>query len=85
MISSFSCPISKLGLLLSGLIASDSGRVVFARGLPLNAMSEKKSHSTLPLRHNDGSPKSLAGIGAALLLLVFISSEALATVLALRH
>ena len=85
MISRILRPISRLGLLLSDLIASATGCFVLTRGFQLVAINEEKSHSALPMRHDDGPPKSLAGIGAALLLVAFISSEALATVVALRR
>jgi hypothetical protein len=70
---------------MSDLIASATGCLVLTRGFRLLAMNEEESHSAFPIRNNDGPPKSLAGIGAALLLLTFISSEAVATVLALRR
>jgi hypothetical protein len=85
MMSRFLRRISKLGLFLSDLIASATGCFVFTRGFRFVALNEEESHSTSPIRHNDGPPKSLAGIGAALLLVAFASSEALATVLALRR
>jgi hypothetical protein len=85
MISRYLRPISRLGLSASHLIASATGCLVFIRGFRLVAMNKEESHSALPMRNADGPPKSSAGIGAALLLLTFISSEAVATVLSLRR
>jgi hypothetical protein len=85
MISRFLRPISKLGLFLRDLTATATGCFLFTRGFREFALNEEESHYTSTMRHNDGPPKSSAGIGAALLLAAFISSEALATVLALSR
>ena len=85
MISRFLRPISTLGLSVGNLVASATGCFVFTRGFRLVARNEEESHSALPVHDNDGPSKPLAGIGAAFLLLTFISSEAVATVLALRR
>jgi hypothetical protein len=84
MINRILRPISKFGKFLSDLIASATGCLVFTPAFQLVATSEKESHSSLPMRRNDPPPKSFAGISPALLLAAFVSSEALATVLALR-
>ena len=83
MMSSILRPISRFGLFLSNLIASATGCFLFTPGFRMVAMNGEESRSALPMRDKDGHPKSMAGIGAALLLVAFISSEAVATVLAL--
>ena len=84
MTSSILRSASRLGLPIGSLIAAATGCFVFTRGFRLVAMNEEESHSALPILHKDGHRKSMAGIGAALLLVAFISSEAVATVVALR-
>jgi hypothetical protein len=85
MISRILRSASRLGLSLGNLVGATTGCFVFTRGFRLVAMNEEESHSALPILHNDGHRKSMAGIGAALLLLAFISSEAVATVVALHR
>jgi hypothetical protein len=48
-------------------------------------MDEEDSDTESPVHGKGTSPKLLAGIGAAIFLLVFIASEALAAVVALRR
>jgi hypothetical protein len=77
--------ISKLGPILGDLAASATGCFVFTRGFRLVAMDERGSDTGSPMRVVGTSPKLLAGIGAAIFLIAFVTSEALATVVALRH
>ena len=79
------CLISKLGTLMRDLVASAAGCFVFTRGFRLIAIDEVGSNTESALRTVGKSRKSLAGIGAALFLLAFVTSEALATVVALRR
>ena len=85
MISRYLRPISRLGLSVSHLIASATGCLVFTPGFRLAAMSKKESHSSFRGRRNNQAPASFAGVSAAILLATFVSSDALATVLALRR
>ena len=85
MISRILRSASRLGLSLGNLIAAATGCFAFTRGFRWVAKNEEESHSALPILHNGGHLKSMAGIGAALLLVTFISSEAAATVIALRR
>lgn len=85
MISSILRSASRLGLSVGNLIAAATGCFVFTRGFRLVVMNEEESHSALPILHDNGHRKSMAGIGAALLIVAFISSEAVATVVALRR
>jgi hypothetical protein len=55
------------------------------RGFRLVAMDKEESDAGAAPRADGRSPKLLAGIGAALFLLAFVASEALATIGALRH
>jgi hypothetical protein len=43
------------------------------------------SNTASPLRVINGSPKRWAGMDAALFLMAFVTSEALITIMALRH
>jgi hypothetical protein len=85
MMNHFLRGISRLGPVMGDLAASAVGCFVFTRGFRLVARgeeeSDRESHGHGKVRH----PKLLAGIGAAIFLLFFIASEALATVVALRH
>ncbi len=85
MVGSILRSASRLGLSVVNLIVAATGCFEFTRGFGLVAMNEEESHSALPILHNDGHRKSMAGIGAALLLVAFNSSEAVATVIALRR
>ena len=76
-------PIAKVGLFMIHLATSATGCFMFDRGFRLFAMNEHESHSRPHMHHIDEPPQSLAEIGAALLLLAFVSSEALVTFLAL--
>jgi hypothetical protein len=68
--------IPKLGSLVGNLCATAIGGFVFLRGFRLVAAENEESAAESPLPV-DGTPgKSLAGIGAALLLLAFVTNEA---------
>ena len=77
--------VSKLGPLMEDLVLSAAGCFAFMRGFRLVAMGKEESDAGASLRADGRSPKSLAGIGAALFLLAFVASEALATIGAFRH
>ena len=55
------------------------------RAFRLVATSKQESGAESSLSVDAGSTKPMAGIGAALFLLAFIASEAMATIGALRH
>ena len=75
----------KIGLIIGYLIASAAGCFLFTRGFRLIAMDDEGSSTASPSRAIDGSPKLRAGMDAALFLLAFVTSEALITLMALRH
>jgi len=77
--------VSKLGPLMGDLVVSAAGCFAFMRGFRLVAMDKEESDAGAAPRADGRSPKLLAGIGAALFLLAFVASEALATIGALRH
>jgi hypothetical protein len=77
--------IASLGPVMGDLVASAAACFVFTRGFRLVAMDEEDSDTESPVHGKGTSPKLLAGIGAAIFLLVFIASEALAAVVALRR
>jgi hypothetical protein len=77
--------ISKPGPWMGDLVGSAAGSSVFTRGFRLIAIDEVGSNTEAALRTVSRSGKSLSGIGAALFLLAFVTSEALATVVALRR
>lgn len=85
MVRSILRPISKSGHFVSNLMASATGSFLFTRGFRLIALNGEEPRSAVSMSGKDGDPKPVAGIGAALLLVAFISSEAVATVLALRR
>lgn len=85
MMNRFLRSISRLGPLLGDLVASAAGCFVFTRGFQLVTIDEEKPDTEPPVDRDVGSPKLLVGIGAAFFLLAFITSEALAAVVALRH
>lgn len=85
MMSSFVRPFSKLGPLMRDLIASAAGCFVFMRAFRLVATGKEGSDTGSSMPADRRSLKLLAGIGAALFLLVFVASEALAAIGALRH
>jgi hypothetical protein len=77
--------ISKFGTIMSDLFSSAFGCFAFTRGFQLVTNDDEQSRAGSPV-HGDGrSQKSLADFGPAIFLLVFITSEAMATVIALRR
>lgn len=77
--------IATLGPVMGDLVASAAGCFVFSRGFRLVAMDEEDSDTESSVHGEGRSPRLLAGIGAAIFLLVFIAGEALAAVVALRR
>ena len=77
--------IVRLGPSVGNLFVTAVGGLVFMPGFRLIAMGKEKSDAELPMRADDWSLKTLAGIDAAVFLLAFAGSEALATIAALRH
>ena len=67
------------------LAVSAAGGFIFMRAFRLVATSKQESGAESSLSVDAGSTKPMAGIGAALFLLAFIASEAMATIGALRH
>jgi hypothetical protein len=70
---------------MGNLAASAIGCFIFTPGFRLVAMDEKGSDADSSKRADGRSPSLSMGIGAAIFLMVFITSEALATIAALRH
>lgn len=64
---------------------SACGCFALMRGFRLLAIEKNESDTAEPGRTPGAPREHLAGIGAALLLLAFVTSEAAATVVALRH
>jgi hypothetical protein len=75
--------ILKLGSLVGNLCATTVGGFVFLRGFRLVASGNEESAAESSM-HVDGTPaKPLAGIGAALFLLTFVTNEAVVMIRAL--
>ena len=85
MISHILGRISKLGPIMGNLVTSAVGCFIFTPGFRLVAMDDEGSDRELPMQADDRSPGVSIGIGAAIFLMIFIASEALATIAALRH
>ncbi len=85
MISNHVRRVLKLGLLMGDMVVSAAGCFVFMRSFRLVALGQEGLDARSSIRAEGRSTKPLAGIGAALFLLVFVASEAAATVVALRH
>ena len=77
--------ILNLGSLLWDLCVSSVGCFVFTSGFRSFAMEKEGSVTGASICAVGPARKTLAGIGAALLLLAFVMTEALATVRALGH
>lgn len=77
--------ISRLGTHVGYLIASGTGSFVFTNGFRLVARDDEESDTESPANVNGKSQRRMAGIGAAIFLLIFVTSEALAAVVALRR
>jgi hypothetical protein len=77
--------LSKLGTLMGYLVASGTGSFAFTNGHRLVAMNEEGSDRK-PSMSVGGRPSGgLSGIVAAIFLLLFVVSEAVAAVAALRR
>ena len=75
----------KFGPIMGYLAASVAGCFVFTRGFQLIAKDGEESNMRSPSRVVGRSPNPWAGMDAALFLVAFIASEALMTIMALRH
>jgi len=75
----------KMGLAIGQMVASVAGCFMFTRGFQLIAMDETGSNTSSPPRVVNRSPRLWAGMDAALFLMAFVASEALITIMALRH
>lgn len=77
--------IVRVGPSVGNLFVSTVGGFVFLRGFRLIAMGKETLDAGLPMRGDDCSLRTLAGIDAAVFLLAFVASETLAAIAALRH
>jgi hypothetical protein len=77
--------ILRLGSLMGCLLASSAGCFVFTRASSLAATEREGSDSEATIRAGGGSSKHLAGIGAALFLMAFVTSEVLLAIRALAQ
>ncbi len=77
--------VSRLGRLVGYLAALGAGCFVFTSGLRFVATDAEGSDTMPPVTIDRRSPRRPAGIAAAVFLLAFVASEALATIAALRH
>jgi hypothetical protein len=77
--------ILNLKLLLWDLCVSSVGCFVFTSGFRSFAMEKEGSETGACVRAVGLARETLAGIGAALFLLGFVTTEALATIRALAH
>jgi hypothetical protein len=73
----------KFGSLVWNLCATALGGFVFLRGFRLVAAENEESSAKSSIPVDDTHRKSLAGIGAALLLLTFVTNEAVVMIWAL--
>jgi hypothetical protein len=85
MISHILGRISKLGPIMGSLVTSAVGCFVVRPGFRLGAMDEEGLDREVPGLADGRSLGLSIGIGAAIFLMVFIASEALATIAALRR
>jgi hypothetical protein len=85
MMSRYIHRIHKLSALMGDLIVSAAGCFALMRGFRLVASGQERQNMASSMRAGGRSTKQFAGIGAALFLLAFIASEALATIGALRR
>ena len=76
---------SKLCALLGDLIVSGAGCFIFTSGFRQVAMEEEESDTKPPMPVGASSPGRLAGLAAAIFLLLFVTSEAVAAVVALQR
>jgi hypothetical protein len=80
MMKHFLGRILKFGPPMGDLFVSATGCFVMMRGFRMVATEKEGSETGSPLRVDGRSRKPLAGIDAALFLLVFVASEALLTI-----
>ena len=74
-----------LGSLMWDLCVSSVGCFVFTSAFRSFAMDKEGSETDPSMRAVGPGRKTLAGIGAALFLLAFVTTEAMATIRALAH
>jgi hypothetical protein len=77
--------IVRLGPSLGNLVVSAAGGLIFMGGNRLIALAQEEPDAGSATRAADRSPKRSMGIDAAVFLLAFVASEALAMICALRH
>ena len=77
--------ISKLELLMGDMAVCATGTFALMRSFRMVAMGQEKPDARSCMRADGRSTKPFAGIGAALFLLAFVASEAVATVVSLRR
>ena len=75
----------EFGPIMGQLAASAAGCFVFNRGFQMIAKDGEESEMRSSLRVVEKSPRLWAGTDAAFFLVAFIASEALMTIMALRH
>jgi hypothetical protein len=80
MMNSRTGRILKLGPLMRDLLVSAAGSFAFTRCFRLIAIGQEGSDTRARIRVASASHKPLEGIGAALFLLAFVTSEALAAI-----
>ena len=85
MKSRFVRRILKLGTLILDLVVSAAGCFVLISGFSLVTRRRTVSNKAESFRAADRSRKPLVAVGAALFLLAFVTSEALAMLGAFRH
>ena len=85
MMSSYIRRIRKLGPLMGDIVVSASGCFALIRGFRLATIEKNESDMAASVRAAGPPSEQLAGIGATLFLPAFVSSEAAAAVVALRH
>jgi hypothetical protein len=85
MMNSFAGRILKLGPLSRDLFVCAAGCFAFTRCFHLIATGKEGSDTGSSIRVANSFRKPLAGVGAALFLLAFVTSEALAAIRALGH
>jgi hypothetical protein len=77
MMSLFVSRILRFGSLLSFLLMSGAGWLVFIRSSRLGAVEREGSDAEATISGGGRSSKRLVGISAALFLMAFVTSEAL--------
>ena len=77
--------ILNLGSLMWDVCVSSVGCFVFTSGFRSLSMEKEGSETGDSIRVLGPARKTLAGIGAALFLLAFVTTEAFATIRALAH